>query len=149
MRYLIFYILLLPQWPGADQSGIRITGKVFTSYEFAVNKIQKNQAVVSKTGKQFVSDVKVLLIKVNNVREQQQFFEANRQRFCNNDRTLNRTYAPKAVYTDRNGAYEFSGLSRNARYILVFCDKKIQLTGVLTDARPTITYTVSEKEIFL
>ena len=142
-------MLLLPQWTIADQTGIRITGKVFTSYEFAVNKIQKTQATIPKTGKQYVSDVKVLLIRVNNVQEQQQFFENNRHRFCNNDRALGRTYAPKLAYTDRNGSYEFSGLSRNARYILIFCDKKIQLTGVFTDARPSVMYTVSEKEIFL
>lgn len=149
MRHLLLYILLLPQWAVTGQSGIRITGKVFTSYQFSVNKVQKNQPVMTKTGKQAVSDVKVLLIRVNNVREQQQFFENNRHRFCNNDPALSRSYPSKLVYTDRNGSYEFSGLSRNARYILVFCDKKIQLTGVLTDARSAVTYSIREKEIFL
>ena len=148
MRCLLLYLLLLSSGAHAQNTAVRITGKVFTTYNYAVNKTQRTQTGISKTGTEYVSDVKVLLIKVSNARNQQQFFENNRQKFCNNDRAIYRTYTPKIAYTDRNGVYEFTGLARKAQYILIFCDKKIQLSAVFTASRSTITYTVKDREIY-
>jgi len=122
------------------QSNVRVEGKVFLSN-------QRGSAQVMST-KQYLSDLKVILIRLNSVSDEG-FIKENRRQICNNDRSIFQRYSPQVAYTDRNGSYSFTNLISNGYYVLIYCDRNIQATSIQLGSNSYKTYVLPERSITL
>ena len=131
----------------SQNSGIKICGRVYTSLAYTVNKMRTEQSI-QVNGRHYLSDYKVILVQAAGG-DDRQFWDQWKQKICANNVQLPAGVTLQQTYTDKGGAYEFSGLRRNATYVLIFCGKDIQLYSITTGAQDDVSYTVTEKQVAL
>lgn len=126
----------------AQQRDVRLGGKVFINYNSVAGKTSFVRLM-----KRYMPHFKVILI--------QQYFtteeiitDKNKRSFCANDKKLFEKYKARISYTNADGYFEFRGLQRQANYILIFCERTIQVTEVQT-GNSYVTYGIKEKLIKL
>lgn len=139
---LLFYLLFTGKSSAQQRPDVIISGKVYLNYSNS-NIEQK----ISKTYVKYLSDFKVMLIQLYFPAEAYSI-GAQKTKICSNDKLLLRKYKIMVSYTDKEGKYEFRGLNRQANYLLIFCDRKIQISQVQTGNK-YITYSLRDKLVVL
>lgn len=136
----IFFLAF--SFASAQVRDVRIAGRVFL-HNPKYNTIQNTKRVYTK----YVSDFKVILIQLYYPTEITEI-EKNKARICANEGSLLKKYRAKIYYSNNEGYYEFKGLQRQADYLLIFCDRKIQISQVQTGNSYT-TYGINDKAVTL
>lgn len=142
-RYLVFTLLMLCSLISLTQTAdVRIKGRVYLTYITTSKEIQMSR-------NNYLSDFKVMLVRINGKDTDIKSVETNKQKFCSNDQKIFSTYPANVVYTNNEGIYEFKNLQPSSYYMLIFCDKKIQVSLISTEAKKKITYEVKDKKLVL
>jgi hypothetical protein len=148
MKLVNLFIAVTASLAALSQNGdVKITGRVYTSLAYTINKMRSDQPV-QVNGKHYLSDYKVILVEVPATTDRQ-FWDRWKESICTNNGSLPAGLTTRQTYTDKGGAYEFTGLRRNATYVLVFCGRQIQLYSISTGTQDPCTYTVAEKPVEL
>jgi hypothetical protein len=135
-------VSVMINFAAAQNTGTKISGKVFLNY----SKTSVLGEGVKRNTK-YLSDFKVLLIQFYFATEVAEI-EAQKRKICGNDKGLFSKYKVIVAYTDKDGSYEFKGLQRQANYVLIFCDRNIQISKVQTGSKYSI-YTIRDKAVIL
>jgi hypothetical protein len=147
--YLIIFLLstiqLVPasSFTNNKQQDARLGGKVFINYLMPANKGASGVIV----GKKYFSDFKVLLIP-KTVTVNTSMITINKGSFCANDGALFKRYNVKVAYSNVDGYFEFRGLRPNTHYILIFCDRDVQVSESVTGDKEA-TFSIGEKQVKL
>jgi hypothetical protein len=141
---IILLLALTLSLSGQMQPTVKFGGKVYIHFTSASPSGGKGATV---NVKKYLSDVKVILVQRYYAGEVTAIERAKKS-FCNNDRRLLAQYQAKVVYTNSNGYFEFSGLQRQTNYVLIFCDREMQISEVSTGSRYA-TYVIRDKLIKL
>jgi len=140
-HYFVIIILLLCTITCFGQSSnIKVKGRVYLTSVSNQSKIVTNN---------YLTDFKVLLIKIYATGTDMKFVEANKQKFCSDNKQILERYPATADYTNSEGFYEFTDLQPNSYYMLILCDRKIQVSLISTGAKRSITYKVKDKQVAL
>jgi len=124
------------------QQDVRLSGRVYISY-----RVPTSQSASLSLSKRYISDFKIIAIRKTTATSVSDI-RANKKRFCANDRALFSRYHAMVAYSNLDGYFEFKGLAPQSSYILIFCDRDIQLSDVTTMNR-SATYSIGEKLIRL
>jgi hypothetical protein len=124
------------------QTTARLSGRVYMTY-----RVPMSQSGAISLTKRYISDFKVIAIPKNSATNIEDI-KAHKKNFCANDYNFFKRYHAMVAYSNLDGYFEFKGISQQASYILIFCDRDIQISEVATMNR-TATYTIGEKLIRL
>jgi hypothetical protein len=128
----------------SSQHDVRLGGKVYMSYSVPTSQ-SAAQSTSLRLSKRYIADFKVIAIKktaATNVSD----IKAHKKNFCANDRSFFNRYHAMVAYSNSDGYFEFRGLVQQSSYILIFCDRDIQLSEAATMNR-SATYSIGEKLI--